>query len=303
MGTITLPHRPAGSDTRQIAQILADFDAILAQANGNLQASTNVAVATAVTNDGNANAAGSSSSLARADHTHMIQGVERRTGDPSSGHFVGRLYFNTTTEKIRVCLDAATPVYRDVVAIPETAPGAGSLPYADSSAAPVFTDAPSAGEALVWDGSTLSWKPVPAARVFHNAALSIANASLTALSFNSERQDTDAIHDTVTANSRLTCKTAGFYLIFGTVRWDVNSSGNRSIGIRLNGTASDPATTLANVQVNGIATNNSDMAVATGYQLAVNDYVELVVRQTSGGSLDVQSVGNHSPEFGMVRVG
>ena len=41
----------------------------------------------------------------------------------------------------------------------------------------------------------------------------------------------------------------------------------------------------------------------TLYELAVNDYVELVVYQSSGGALNVVSSGNHSPEFMMVYQG
>jgi hypothetical protein len=42
--------------------------------------------------------------------------------------------------------------------------------------------------------------------------------------------------------------------------------------------------------------------VATRYPLVVNDYVEAVVRQTSGGALNVLALGNQSPEFMMARV-
>ncbi len=48
---------------------------------------------------------------------------------------------------------------------------------------------------------------------------------------------------------------------------------------------------------------DTSMAVSTLWSMAVNDYVELVARQTSGGNLNVLSVAAESPEFGMVRVG
>lgn len=37
MSTVTIPNRPVGGDARAIAAIIADFDAILAALNGNLQ--------------------------------------------------------------------------------------------------------------------------------------------------------------------------------------------------------------------------------------------------------------------------
>jgi hypothetical protein len=42
--------------------------------------------------------------------------------------------------------------------------------------------------------------------------------------------------------------------------------------------------------------------LATVYDLSVNDYVELQAYQNSGENLDILALGNHSPEFMMVRV-
>src|SRR5262245_13632341 len=82
----------------------------------------------------------------------------------------------------------------------------------------------------------------PAVRVFHNANQAIVTATVTALAFNSERIDqagnaADTQHDTVTNNSRLTCKYAGVYDIGACIAWEVVAAGTyRQIGIRLNGT-------------------------------------------------------------------
>lgn len=137
----------------------------------------------------------------------------------------------------------------------------------------------------------------PRAKVFHNANQLIADITVTALAFNSETYDTDVIHDTVTNNGRLTCKTAGVYVITAVAEFAPNATGTRWLGIRLNGTTvirwsigpaggADGAAPLVSVQ----------------YALAVNDYVEAVVWQSSGGALNVTAVGNRSPFFEMVRV-
>lgn len=143
----------------------------------------------------------------------------------------------------------------------------------------------------------LLWVP-PAARVYHNAAQSIPNATWTALAFNSERFDNNSIHDVTTNNSRLTCNTAGLYLISGHIQYATSTAGTyRQLGILLNG-----ATQLAMVLIsppNALA----KMSVATVYQLAAGDYVELTTSQDSGGALDVTVAANYSPEFMMVRVG
>jgi len=137
------------------------------------------------------------------------------------------------------------------------------------------------------------------ARVYHNVAQTLANATLTTLAFNSERFDTDGMHDNVTNNSRLTCKTAGKYQITGQVRFAANATGVRAAYIRLNG--------VTYIAVSGrpsaSAVNINDIVVTTLYDLAINDYVEILVYQNSGATLDVVADGNYSPEFMMVRVG
>lgn len=141
---------------------------------------------------------------------------------------------------------------------------------------------------------------VPTARVYNDANQSIANNTLTALAFNSERFDNDTIHDNSTNNSRLTCKTAGKYLITGQAIFDFHATGGRAVRIRHNGT-----TDIAVNQVQPPTTSalTASMIITTIYDLAVNDYVELFVNQTSGGALNILTVSNMSPEFMMVKVG
>src|SRR5262245_42130802 len=81
----------------------------------------------------------------------------------------------------------------------------------------------------------------PAVRVFHNANQSIATSTITALAFNSERFDqagnaADTMHDTVTNNSRLTCRYAGIYAIYASIEWAGNAAGQRNLQFRVNGT-------------------------------------------------------------------
>jgi hypothetical protein len=54
---------------------------------------------------------------------------------------------------------------------------------------------------------------------------------------------------------------------------------------------------------NAGASEEVAQTVVSPYSLAVNDYVECVVWQTSGGGLNILANGNYSPEFSMVRVG
>ena len=155
--------------------------------------------------------------------------------------------------------------------------------YADAAAATVFDVYPAV---------------TPSARVYNNAAISINNDTATALTFNSERWDTDEIHSTVTDTGRLTCKTAGIYTLNGHVAFAGNSTGNRYILIQLNG-----STNLAIHRHAPGTSGESRMSISTVYSLAVNDYVELLVWQNSGGALNVVTAPNYSPEFGMTYLG
>lgn len=136
------------------------------------------------------------------------------------------------------------------------------------------------------------------ARVTHNAAQSIPTATNTALAFNTERWDTDTIHDTSTNNSRLTCKTAGKYLIAGHVLFAGHATGQRQLSVRLNG-----ATYCGIVNhISASAAVQSCLSISTVLDLAVNDYVELVALQTSGGDLNISQANNYTPEFMMIKI-
>jgi len=140
-----------------------------------------------------------------------------------------------------------------------------------------------------------------AVRVTHNTSQSIASGSLVALAFNTERFDqaggaSSTQHDTVTNNTRLTCRYAGVYQISGCVLFGASAAGaGRALEVRLNGT------TVIVLQQDAPSAFAS-MSVSTLYSLAVNDYVELLAFQDSGSAMTIASSGNYSPEFAMVRV-
>lgn len=139
----------------------------------------------------------------------------------------------------------------------------------------------------------------PACRVYHNAAQSYANtATAVASAFNTERYDTDTMHDNVTNNSRITIKTAGLFLVEGTGAFAINATGGRFIGVKLNGT-----TFLAAAVHPGNASLGGHMTVSTIYKFAVNDYIELTFAQNSGGALNLDAAAAYSPEFAATWIG
>ena len=69
------------------------------------------------------------------------------------------------------------------------------------------------------------------------------------------------------------------------------------IRFQINGT-----TTIAQNQVEATPTGGTAHVISTLYDLSINDYVEVLVYQTSGGALNVINGDNRTPEFMMVKV-
>lgn len=135
-------------------------------------------------------------------------------------------------------------------------------------------------------------------RAFSDADQTIVTATTSAIALNQEHYDTDTIHDLSTNNSRLTATTAGKYVISGHIRLAANATGTRRIGIRVNGTLD-----IAFFDQNGDASLEFIVSIATIYDLAAADYVELTVTQTSGGNLNLDATGDWGSEFAMQKIG
>jgi hypothetical protein len=144
---------------------------------------------------------------------------------------------------------------------------------------------------------TFGASPPPAARVYNSANIAIATATLTTLTFNSERFDSGDLHSTSTNTSRLTAPITGVYSFGGTVRFADNGTGIRQLALAVNG--NQVAATQSAAAAAGFG---FDLTVTTLYQLAEGDYAELQAYQTSGGNLNVTAAAPLSPEFWMVRL-
>ncbi len=144
----------------------------------------------------------------------------------------------------------------------------------------------------------LSWANTIGCRLIRGTAQTIANATWTAIQFDAEYFDTDTMHDNVTNNTRITIRTAGYYMIGGCVEWVSNTTGMRLMQIWKN-----------NAVVLTSAVHNSDQygaapgTLSTVHYLAVNDYIELLVYQASGGNLNTATMYDYSPVFWAMRIG
>jgi len=163
---------------------------------------------------------------------------------------------------------------------------------------------------VVPDPATTDWVPmgygglvqavVPACRAYNSASVPCANATFVYVPLDSERFDTDNIHDPAVNNSRLTCRTAGKYLIVGHLRFSSAPANTSYIAsINWNGTKE-----IARQSISGLTVNAyPEWSVSAIYDLAVNDYVQLGAWQNSGSTINVDRQDGWSPEFEMTYLG
>lgn len=123
----------------------------------------------------------------------------------------------------------------------------------------------------------------PACSVFNSGAQSVASSTNTILTADSEREDNDSMHSTVTNTSRITVQTAGRYLFIANVQFQDNT------GTRV----------VTDFLQNGATIVGGDVSVAVGggtddrksicrlWRMAATDYMEVRVNQNSGVNRNV----------------
>lgn len=150
--------------------------------------------------------------------------------------------------------------------------------------------------------SGLTTLKVPMARVRKNSDFSHnSSGNFLAITFPASDQtttyDTDSMFTTA-ANTRITIKTAGKYLIVGQVLIATSGTGQRQVKITKNG-----AVDLASVGAAGNASFTQRMEVVAVWTFAANDYVELYVYQDSGGTLVIPSASDFAPVLSATYLG
>ncbi len=134
-------------------------------------------------------------------------------------------------------------------------------------------------------------------RLFHSAAQTIATGSWTSLAFDTERYDTDGMHDTAANNTRITIQTAGKYVVGGNVRFSTSSDTTiRGLRVYLNG-ATIIGRYTKDASTNGGAGTETDLVVSTIRDFTQGDYVELQAFQLSGSNKSVNTETEATPIF------
>jgi len=141
---------------------------------------------------------------------------------------------------------------------------------------------------------------VPRVRANRTANQSIANNTDVAIIWQATRVNNSGMWVS-TANTRFTVQEAGFYGLSLHTEWAANASGNRQAWFLLNGVTEIARYNLWVEAISG--TNNDRIHLHTEYEFAAGDYVECMVRQTSGASLNLIQASNSAPEGMMYQIG
>jgi hypothetical protein len=112
--------------------------------------------------------------------------------------------------------------------------------------------------------------------------LTVANNTLTTINFTAEYFDTDGFHSNSTNTSRFTVPSgkAGYYMISMLGEWQDNSSGRRLVNFYKNGSTKLATLNIAANGANPLGCNLNYVA-----NLAVGDYIEVKLQQTSGSTI------------------
>lgn len=135
----------------------------------------------------------------------------------------------------------------------------------------------------------------PVCCVYNNADISISDSTSTVVTFNSERFDdaTNPMHSTSALTSRITFTVPGIYTVRFGAAFAGNTAGDRQAYIRANGRdflgANQRRSTVSTIE-SGINVTIQDIFAVSG------DYVEALVKQDSGGSLNLLAT-RYSPVF------
>lgn len=137
------------------------------------------------------------------------------------------------------------------------------------------------------DAINFSLNP-PIARLRQTAGQAIANGTPTAITFDTEDEDSANGHSTSSNTSRYTAVYAGWYRVSGGASWAVNSTGNRAAYWYTNGTVVPGSETMG---PSSASVFHSTTARSILVFLNVGNYVELYGYQTSTASLNTAASG------------
>jgi hypothetical protein len=143
---------------------------------------------------------------------------------------------------------------------------------------------------------------IPAVRAFTTNVINVPNNTLlTGVPLDQERFDTANMHDNAVNNTRLTVPRDGIYLVSAHVSWWNNPTGIRELNI-----AAYKGSTFSRIgssRIEAASTYHTAQSVTSVDRFSTSDYVEMEVRQESGGPGALQVSNEDSPYFAMAWLG
>lgn len=134
----------------------------------------------------------------------------------------------------------------------------------------------------------------PFCNVYNNAGVATTTATYALIPFDTETEDSDGMHSTVTNSSRIICQTPGLYFINIGASWPANNALiNRRIQTRLNAAGNVASGSLiiaidsGSASTGTLSTGNNNLPQGSFFYRFVNigDYAELWAFQTSGAGI------------------
>lgn len=130
----------------------------------------------------------------------------------------------------------------------------------------------------------------PYCNAYNLATFSPASGTATLAPLDTEIEDNDNMHSTVSNTSRMICQTPGLFAIRAATEWASNATGERRATLRLNSAGSPSGGTfILSRDGAAVATIGGAMVfpeINITYRMVnIGDYLELFVQQNSGGAL------------------
>jgi hypothetical protein len=219
------------------------------------------------------------------------------TTRPSSP-YAGQVIHESDTSEILV-RNAANSAWLTVGVSTATA---GRIARRDASGRLAVATPAATGDAAT-KGYVDAVQNVPVCTVTRNTSQSATTATWTTISWSAEREDTDAMWAVSPNPTRVTVTKAGIYALNFQGSFDASTAGTTR-GSRLvkNGSATPlPGTELLHPLPSG-STRLPPVHTSTVERLAVNDYIEVMVYQDSGGALGFGGTTKYEMIFSAVFI-
>ena len=135
--------------------------------------------------------------------------------------------------------------------------------------------------------------------LYNSAVQSLANATATNITMDSEFYDTNGFHTGSNATITIPSGQAGKYLLVGAITYAANASGQRYANFNINSSGATNPQLVFETTASGIAST----LIVNVWDLAVNDTVALQGNQTSGGNLNVVVQNKDITYFSGAKIG